>query len=171
MKLPDLLSQKKAAILERWLHLLLDSYPTEASGFLKKEKDPFNNPLAFRLSQGLKGVYEALLQDTARDRILASLDDVISIKALQDFSPSQAVAFIFLLKGVIREELAGELKDAQLTQECLEIESIIDGLALLGFEVYMKRREKLYELRIKEVKNQVSGLMRRTGLTLITPNQ
>jgi hypothetical protein len=53
----------------------------------------------------------------------------------------------------------------------LEIESRIDGLALLCFEVYMKRREKLYELRINEVKNQVSGLMRRTGLTLITPNQ
>jgi hypothetical protein len=171
MKLTDLLSQKKTLILERWLHLLLDSYPPETSGFFKKEKDRFNNPLAFRLSQGLQGVYEALLKDTARDRILASLDDIVSIKALQGFSPSQAVAFIFLLKQVIREELADELKDAQLTQECLEIESRIDGLALLCFEVYMKRREKLYELRINEVKNQVSGLMRRTGLTLITPNQ
>ena len=165
MKLADLLSQKKAAILERWLHLLLDSYPAETSGFLKKEKDPFNNPLAFRLSQGLKGVYESLLQDTARDQILASLDDVISIKALQNFSPSQAVAFIFLLKPVIREALAPELKEAQLADECLEVESRIDGLALLCFEVYMQRREKLCELRINEVKNQVSGLMRRTGLT------
>jgi len=171
MKLPDLLSQKKPIILERWLHLLFASYPAQTAAFLKREKDRFNNPVAFRLSQGLTGLYEALVKDMDSDQVQVFLDDIISIKALQDFSPSQAVAFIFLLKQVIREELAGELKDAQLAQECLEFESHIDGLALLCFEVYMKRREKLYELRIKEVKNQVSGLMRRTGLTLITPNQ
>jgi len=29
----------------------------------------------------------------------------------------------------------------------------------------MKRREKLYEIRVNEVKNRVSGLMRRAGMT------
>jgi len=166
MKLADLLSQKKVVILERWLHLLLDSYPPETSRFLKKEKDPFNNPLASRLSQGLKGLNGALLEDTEANQVLACLDDIVSIKAIQDFAPSQSLAFIFLLKKVIREELAPELKDPGLAAECLEVEDRIDGLSLLCFDVYVQRREKLCDIRIKEVKNQVSGLLRRTGLSL-----
>jgi hypothetical protein len=45
-----------------------------------------------------------------------------------------------------------------------ELESRIDGLALLCFDVYMKRREKLYEIRANEAKTRVSGLLRKAGL-------
>ena len=51
-----------------------------------------------------------------------------------------------------------------LAGELMELESHIDGLALLGFDVYTKRREKLTEIRVNEVKNRVSALLRRTGV-------
>ncbi len=166
MKLTDLLTQKKSRIVDGWLRVIYESYPAETAIFLKKEKDRFDNPVGISTADGIKALYEALLVDMETDRVLAALDEIIRIRAIQDFSPSQALAFIFLLKNVIREELAKELRAGDLAAELLELESRIDGLALLGFDVYTKRREKLHEIRVNEIKNRVSGLMRRTGLDL-----
>jgi hypothetical protein len=166
MKLANLLIQKQTAIVNRWLQVLFDSYPAESALFMRKEKDRFDNPVGFHLSQGIKGIYQALLQEMDTEQVLAYLDEVVRIRAIQDFPPSQALAFIFLLKNVIREELKDELWEGSLAEELWELESRIDGLALLGFDVYTKRREKLCDLRVAEIKNRVSGLMRRAGLDL-----
>jgi hypothetical protein len=84
--------------------------------------------------------------------------------ALQEMNPSQALAFVFYLKHIVREELAQELVDSPLALEMLELESRIDGLVLLAFDSYMQRREKLCELKVNEVKSRVSGLLRRAGI-------
>jgi hypothetical protein len=165
MQLASLLSQKKAAILGRWLAMIFESYPPETAIFLRKEKNRFDNPAGYRISEGLEGLYGALLQEMERDQVLACLDEVIRIRALQNFSPSQALAFIFLLKDVIRQELAGEILQENLAAEILDLESRIDGLALLGFDVYTKRREKIYEIKADEAKRRISGLMRKAGLS------
>jgi hypothetical protein len=166
MNLTDLLIQKKALLVGKWLSLIYESYPPETAIFLKKEKDRFDNPMGSSISDSIRALYEALVGGLGADQALAALDGIISVRALQDFSPSKALAFIFLLKNVIREALAKELLKGDLAGELLELESRIDGLALLGFDVYTQRREKLAEIRINEMKNRVSGLMRRTGLDL-----
>ena len=141
MKLLSLLSERKARLTERWRQRLFESYPAETAIFLKTEKDHFGNPVGQRLSQGLRGRMQAFLTEMDRDQALASLDEILRIRAIQDFAPSQALAFIFLLKNVIRQELAPELKGGQYSQELQELEARIDGLALLGFDVYTQRRE------------------------------
>lgn len=167
MKLAHLLAQKKSAILERWLDLIFASYPPETAGFLKREKDRFNNPVAFRIYEGAKGLVEAVVVGATPEEISQSLDEIIRIKALQDFTPSQVLAFVFLLKMVIREELNKEMgADAGLAVEMLALESQIDGMALLGFDVYLKRREKLFEVKVDEIKRGVSGLLRKAGVNL-----
>jgi hypothetical protein len=165
MQLATLLSQKKASILGRWLTTVYESYPPETAIFLRKEKNRFDNPMGYRISEGLEGLYGALLQEVERDQILTCLDEIIRIRALQDFAPSQALAFIFLLKNVIRQELAEEIQQENLAAEILELESRIDGLALLGFDVYAKRREKLHEIRTGEVQARISAFMRKSGLS------
>jgi hypothetical protein len=164
MPLATLLSQKKAAILGRWLTTIYESYPPQTAIFLRKEKDRFDNPAGYRISEGLAGLYGALLEELERDQILTWLDEIVRIRALQDFAPSQALAFIFLLKNVIRQELAEEIRKEDLAVELLDLESRIDGLALLGFDVYTKRREKIYEIKADEAKRRISGLMRKSGL-------
>jgi len=164
MQLATLLSQKKAAILGRWLTTIYETYPPETAIFLRKEKNRFDNPAGYRISEGLAGLYGALLQEMERDQILTFLDEIIRIRALQDFAPSQALAFIFLLKNVIRQELAEEIQKENLAAEILDLESRIDGLALLGFDVYSKRREKIYEIRANEMKGRVSLLLRKAGV-------
>jgi len=166
MKLLPLLSERKTSLMKRWQHRLFESYPAETAIFLEKEKDHFGNPVGQRLSQGLRGLVQAFLTEMDRDQVLTSLDEILRIRAIQDFAPSQALAFIFLLKNVIREVLAPELKGGQYSQELQELEARIDGLALLGFDVYTQRREQLHEVRANEIRNRVSGLLRRTGLSL-----
>jgi hypothetical protein len=167
MTLAHLLSQKKPAIFERWLDMIFATYPPETTGFLKREKDRFNNPVAFRIHQGAKGLLDALISGATAEEVSKWLDEIIRIKAMQDFSPSQAMAFVFFLKRIVREELAKEIRaDAHLAAEVLELESQIDGMALLGFDVFLKRREKLYEIRVDEVKRGVSGLLRKAGVNL-----
>src|SRR5665648_255213 len=158
MQLSTLLSQKKAAILGRWLNMIYDSYPPETAIFLRKEKNRFDNPAGYRISEGLEGLYGVLLQEMERDQVLTCLDEIIRIRALQNFTPSQALAFIFLLKIVIRQELAEEIQKENLAAAMLDLESRIDGLALLGFDVYTKRREKIFEIKADEAKRRVSGL-------------
>jgi hypothetical protein len=166
MPLTARLTEKKSAILGRWLTKIYESYPPETAIFLRKEKDRFDNPMGYRISQGLEGLYHALLQDTDREKVLTCLDEIIRIRALQDFAPSQALAFIFLLKNVIRAELAKEIREENLETALLELESRIDGLALLGFDVYTKRREKLLDIRVDEAKRRISGLMRKSGISV-----
>ena len=166
MKLVNLLEQKKSQIVARWITLLFDSYPPETAVFLKKEKDKFDNPIGYGISRGLTGLFETLVQEMETEQILAALDEIIRIRALQNCYPSQALAFIFLLKNVVREELAEELEKQDLTEELQELDSRIDGLSLLGFDVYTRRREKLQDMRINEVKNRVSGLMRKSGISI-----
>jgi len=165
MPLTTHLTEKKSAILGRWLTMIYESYPPETAIFLRKEKNRFDNPMGYRISEGLEGLYNALIQDMETEKVLGFLDEIIRIRALQSFSPSQALAFIFLLKNVIRQELADDIRKENLGAEVLELESCIDGLALLGFDVYTKRREKLSEIKADEAKRRISGLMRKAGLS------
>jgi hypothetical protein len=164
MKLKQCLLQKQSTVLETWFDLIVESYPADSHGFFKDRKDRFANPVAYEFRQGMKGLYEALIHGMERDAVVSCIDRIISIRAIQDPLPSKVIAFIFLLKTVIRTHLEAEIRETLFSEELREFESQIDGLALLCFDVYMKRREQLYEIRVHEVKNRVSGLMRKAGL-------
>jgi hypothetical protein len=167
MTLTQFLSENKATLVAKWLKLIFESYPPETAGFLQSKKNRFDNPVAYQISRGVKGLYdELLLEEMDADRTLGFLDEIIMVRAVQDFSPSQALAFIFLLKNLVRQELGRDLHEKSMAEEVWELESRLDGLALLAFEAYTKRRERICEIRINEVKNRVSGLLRRTGLNL-----
>lgn len=153
MSLEDILSQKKDAIAERWFNLILQTYPADTSRFLKGEKDRFANPVGSTISLGVDTLYGELLQERMdHAKISAALDSIIRIRSIQDFSPSQAIAFVFLLKRAIREELGNGIQDDRIFGELLKIESRIDELAFLAFDIYVKCREEIYQLRVNEAK-------------------
>ncbi len=164
MALVDLLSQKKSQILERWRDVVFDNYAPETARFLKSQKDRFANPIAYQLTRGLTGILEVFLREAQTDEVLAQLDEVLRLKAVQDASPSKALAFIFVLKTIIRQELAQDLENPVAAAEMTDLESRLDGLALLGFDVFMLRREKICDLKVSEMKRKVSALLRRHGL-------
>ncbi len=119
MKLKNLLSAKKSAVLERWYNAILDTYPSDTSGFLKKQKNPFLNPVGSTIFKGIEGLYNELLHECETERVSQFLDNIIHIRAVQDFSPSQGIIFVLLLKKAIREEIKEELAEQHLYKELL----------------------------------------------------
>ncbi len=160
--LESLLLQRRSAILKRWFDAILDTYPPDTQRFLKKQKDRFANPVGTTLFKEMEELYQETLQGFDRERLSAILDRIIRIRTVQDFSPSGAVGFLFALKGIIRSEIHPESGDA--AREWIDLEERIDGLALLAFDIYMQCKEKVFEIRVKETQNQVSRLLRKTGM-------
>jgi len=164
MNLKDVLSEKRSAILKRWFDVIVETYPAETATFLKNQKDRFANPVAAAVSHGIENIFDELLQGADTERVSPFLDNIIRIRAVQDFTPSGALAFIFLLKKVIREELGSEADKAPILGEMITLESRIDDLALLSFNIYMQCREKLYDIRANEVKSRTFRLLQRANL-------
>lgn len=164
MKLKDLLLQKRSAILKRWFDAILETYPSDTASFLKKQKNQFANPVGHTISEVIEGLYEQLLEGVDSEKASIFLDNIIRIRAIQDFTPSQAVAFIPLLKKIIWEDIKSEIREDQIYNEMLALESKIDDLALLSFDIYMNCREKIYELKARESKNMTFRLLQRANL-------
>lgn len=160
MKISLLLSEKKHEISKKWFDLIVGTYPHDTANFLKTQKNRFGNPVGHTISEMVDVVLEELTGEIDFTRVCRYLDSIIRIRAIQDFTPSQAVAFIFFLKKVIREELADEIHEHQLFDELLVIESQIDQLANVSFDMYMASREKIYKLRANELRNRTSRMLK-----------
>jgi hypothetical protein len=148
----NLLLQNQKAILERWLHLILETYPADTSALFKKEKDQFINPVGSTISREIETLFEELLQDMNSDRLSASLSAILKIRSVQDFSPSRAVGFVFLLKKAIQDVLGIRIDEKQILEEWLKFQSKIDKLALQAFDIYMDCREKICEVRVNRAR-------------------
>ncbi|MCP4634452.1 MAG: hypothetical protein GY855_16105 [candidate division Zixibacteria bacterium] len=162
--LHQFLLENREAVLKRWRDLILETYPADSNRFLKAEKDQFNNPVGFSITQGIGNIYDELLNGFNLEKIHPSLDYIIRIRSVQDFSPSQAVGFIFLLKETVGEELKRGGCDGYKADDLNAFFSKLDKLAMYAFDIYMNCREKLYDLRINDMKRRSSRLFERMNL-------
>ena len=171
MSLEKLLQQKKSAILERWFDSILETYPTETRRFLQKKKNRFANPVAHEISRGIEEIFDNILKGENTEDVSPFLDKIIRIRAVQDLSPSLALGFIFDLKKLIREELTENTGESRISGDFWELERKIDAMGLMSLDIYTKCREKLYELRVKEVKNRVGRLIERANMMCGIPEK
>ncbi|HSB06726.1 MAG TPA: RsbRD N-terminal domain-containing protein [Thermodesulfobacteriota bacterium] len=151
----DLLLKNKGAVLDKWLHLILETYPAGTSKFMRQEKDRFINPVGHTLIESTEALYEGLLQGMEADQLAGYLERIIQIRSTQDFSPSQAVVIIPALKMALREEMKRSgIEIHHVMEEWFAFASRIDQLSLVAFDIYTKYREKIYEIRINEIKKE-----------------
>ncbi len=170
MELPNLLASKKTKILKKWFNEILHTYPADTSAFLKTDKDPFSNPVGQTILQGIEGIFDELLIGEDNERISQFLDNIIRIRAVQDFTASKALSFISPLKKVIREELKNELNDG-LSAELVILEDRIDNLFLISLDIFMQCRENIYEIKANELKNMTFKLLQKAKLITEVPEQ
>jgi hypothetical protein len=164
------LRARKSAIVKKWFDAVAETYPDNTSAFLKKQKAQFTNPVGYTLSEGLEGLFQALLKGMIPDTVSSFLDSIIRIRAIQDFKPSEAVSFIFLLKKIVRQELGSEaLQQQGMNEELTVFDSSVDDLALYSFDIYITCREKIYELKANEARNMTFRLLQQAKL--IVDNQ
>ena len=150
--LATFLKQNRADIIEQWIKCVFETYHPETSKFLRSLRDRFSNPVGFTVSAEIANLYDEVIGTMNGESIANSMDSIVRIRAVQDFSPSQAVAFVFGLKKVIKDSLSGVSADGELLLDLFELESRIDHLALAAFEAYMQCREKVHQIRTNEIR-------------------
>jgi hypothetical protein len=159
-----LLKKHRDSIVALWREATLDTYPTDATNFLKKSKDPFHNPVGKRINEGLAQAFDVLADQGETVKVTPFIDDVIRMRAVQDFSPSQAIGFLFLLKGIILEQLKKDAAKIEDSADWRELDAKIDGMALLGMDIYNTCKEKIYSMRVHEVRNQCYNALKKSNL-------
>ena len=135
--------------MKQWFETTIASYGEQSARFMKRERDPIANPLGSTLRTELGNLFDALL-DSDRSRSELALDRILQLRAIQDFSPAQAVGFVFKLKPILHGWLKKEPKKQR------ELDDRVDQLALLAFNIYMKWREKVFSVAMSEVKSRAS---------------
>jgi RsbT co-antagonist protein rsbRD N-terminal domain len=171
MNLRGLLEEKKSSIVKKWVHAVFENYPADSTNFFLKQQDRFLNPVGHTISEGIRDIFNELLRDSDPEKFFPILNDIIKIKAVQDFTPSKALSFLFLLKKVIREEAGSEIQKKHLTDELTTFEAQIDQLILLSFDIYVKCRERIYELKTDDVRRMTYRLLRRANLICETQEE
>jgi hypothetical protein len=151
MELIEALSNKKKEILSSWIERTLDSYTSP--GFFKRSKDPFANPVGFNITSGLTALLELLLNAAEQQAYLKPLDQVVRIRAVQDFTPSQAVAPFLELKWIVKQVFSGDKETQHLLRTLDTLDCEIDRMALVAFDIFVECREQLYRNRIRELKS------------------
>ncbi len=147
-------SEQKQAVSQAWLALTLQTYPSQSIRFLLHETDAFRNPVGQALKDGIPVLVDHLFDPTAPARAREVLEGIVRIRAVQNFSAREAVAFVFLLKGILHEKLPA----AEAIR--LEMDSRVDDLALTAFDLYTKCREQITDIQVSEAKRSVAMLQR-----------
>jgi hypothetical protein len=65
------------------------------------------------------------------------------------------------LRNAFRAALGTDAADPKYASEWQALDARIDQIALFGFDIYVRNRERLYELRVNEVKRNVAALLRK----------
>jgi len=173
-------SEQKRDLLEKWLERTLATYPSQTLRFLHGEKDRFRNPVGHTLREGLATLLDELTGEMEPAKIGPALESIVRLRAVQDFTPSQAVGFVFLLREILDEELGVERSAAILAAQSRSggftppwrgepaatsggssaVQKRIDELALRAFDLFMKCREEIYEIKAREAQRKVYVLER-----------
>ncbi len=160
MRIQDLLQSKRAELVNLWFERVIDTYPAETAKFIRKEKDPFANPVGSSTLTGLEGVLEKLSYPLDRTAVEEMLDPIVRIRAVQSFKPSDAVSFVFDLKYLIKKTAAGtDIEDMDL------LDRLLDEVALIAFDKYMDCKIQLFEFRANQTRKRTLRLLEKAGLT------
>jgi hypothetical protein len=151
MKLIEALKNKEEKILSLWIERTLDSYTS--SGFFKRAKDQFANPVGANISLGLTQIFKLIITEAELREFAEPLDQVIRIRAVQEFTPAQAVAPILELKWVVKQVFSADEEYRKLLGELAVFDCDVDRVALASFDMFVECRDRLHRARIRELKS------------------
>ena len=144
------LANQRDNLVKKWFEGIVQTYPDTTTRFLAQEKDPFRNPIGHTLKENLSALFDGLIQPKELASLTSELNDIVRMRAVADITAGQAVSFPFLLKKVLREECTADV--SRFPDEYANLEARIDEMALLAFDLYMKSREQLFEIKYNEAK-------------------
>ncbi|WP_031481428.1 RsbRD N-terminal domain-containing protein [Maridesulfovibrio frigidus] len=163
MNLEEMLLEKKEVLAAKWFDIVLSSYPEATQKIWKSNSDKFTNPVGITTQRVTKELFDLIIEWKDVDAIAKTIEDLIKIRAVQEFAPSRALSFVFLFKKLLRDEFMQVLKKEGRLDELLAFETRIDNLGLIAFDIYTKNRDLITQMRIEEVKRSHHMLLRRVN--------
>lgn len=164
MGLLERMSERGDELAGKWALLILGTYPPETQAVWRNNLEPFSNPVGHAIRTATAELWPLLLSWNDADAVGQALTQLVKIRAVQDFTPGQALSFIFLLKKLLREEFSGELSARGALSELLAVETRVDNLAVMAFDIYVAARDQVMRLRVEEVKRAHANIVRRANL-------
>jgi len=156
MDLKQILKKNKGAIVKEWFRATIDTYPAQSAKILGKDSNRFDNPVGAATHETIEDVFDLILGDFNQEMLEKALDPVIRIRAVQAFSASEAVSFVFALK-----EIGEKILDDSVIRE---FDKLIDKIALASFNRLMKCKEDIFLLKATESKRRIHRAFERAGL-------
>ncbi len=156
MNINKSLEKNRKKIIDQWFEATIKSYPPETARVLGRIKNRFDNPVGSATQESLENVFDQLLKDLDPGKLEDALDPVIRIRAVQKFTASDAVGFVFELKEIVKnilENAPGEDFDRK-----------VDQVALAAFNRFMKCRESIFLIKATESKKRIHRAFERAGL-------
>jgi len=147
----SLLVKKKAKIFESWMNNQLASEGLRedliTNEELRSQSEELLNILAGSLTEeNLKSGNPSI------EPVIEILEGISITRARQGFTARETGLFVSGLKNAIIELLQAEIKDsAKLVTEIIQINSIMDDLAIISFETFIKGREEVILRQTDEI--------------------
>lgn len=151
--------------MRAWVEKTLATYSPDAVKFFRKEGNRFANPVGTTITGELGPLFDLLVQGVPPSQTQPHLDKLIQIRCIQELSPSQAVSFIFQLKDILRETLGRRPGNPEVDARLIALFLRIDRLAMQAFDTYTTYRDRVWEVRVKEIKRRVSTIVRMSKLS------
>ena len=156
MHLKQELNKNRVQFIKKWFQATIDTYPAQTAKILSKDSNRFDNPIGSVTRETIESVFKLIIEDVTLEKLEKELDPVIRIRAVQSFSASQAVSFVFALK-----DIGEEILDTSLLRE---FDKLVDTIALAAFDKFMKCKEEIFHLKATESKRRVHRAFERAGL-------
>jgi len=169
--LTESLIREKNKIIDRWVQLIVETYPSHSTRFLLKNTDRFSNPIGYTITTETEALFNSFLNDDIEKTGVVALDNLIRVRTGQNFTAAEAVGFVFSLKQAIREVIEENSQDDISLNETLSLETRIDQLALKAFDSYMNCRDRINDIRIKDIKRQARLFTDANNFKNVTPHQ
>jgi hypothetical protein len=160
MDLAEGFRNHREKIVNKWVEYTLSTYIS--SGFFVKEHDKFANPVGGNIREALGTLFQLISKGADSKEFTPSLEQIMSIRSVQEFTPSQAIAPLNAVKHITREVFAADKERKHLVDELYDFEFTVDLAVLAAFDIYMQFRERLYQVRINEI---------RTGSHILTDSK
>lgn len=167
--LRDILSENRETVLQSWFNLIIETYPEDGRKFFRGGKDRFANPVGTTIRAAMEEIFDNVVESAEPEKSLKSLDSIIRIRSVQEFRPSEAVSFVLKLKQLIRNCAAEKSPGSDCETQLSKMDSYIDNLTLLAFDIYSQNRERMHEARVNEIKRRSGKLFERLNWSIDAP--
>jgi hypothetical protein len=164
MSLRDGLYQRKKKIAAAWLDVFLETYKSQGAKFFKETKNEFANPVGATFRSCLDGLLDYLLLEDHSDGLEHLVDGVVRIRAVQGFRPSVATDFVFSIKKILKDEVGSACTTPEEIREWEAIESRIETMTRVAFDLYMACREKIWKHKANHLYNRTNQLLKKSHL-------